>query len=975
MANLGDLNNELELALKRLEAEKASLELGKTANSSYRERIGILKQIKSIEENILEKNKLINEEKQRLTELLKTAKEKEAKQIELRLKKLGIEEAELQIQVDSLSILKQQLSLLTTIKNESLEKLRSQRAIFKESFQYFDGLDKSIRKTNISLGLSGERGEELRKSIQGAQTVANRFGVDVAELGGLQKSFADETGRLVILSSEALSNFVVLSKSIGLSLQETGALAGKFDMLGIGSEKAADYMMSVSDISEKMGVNVSKVFENVGNNFNLLNKLNFKDGINAFLKMSAESAKLKVNMQSVAIFAEKVFRPEGAIEAAAQLQILGGGLAKLGDPFRLMYDARNNPEKLLEDISASVSELTRFDAKSKDFKIDAVGMDMLKEASQATGIAVDELVIASKQAAKLNMFDNILNTKGLTKEQKDMFSTMAELNKDGKAVIKIDGKTVFLDELNQTEADRLARDIKNSQQRAEESMALSEQFKAIKNTFMSFTQPIMALLNQLRPVLDTFANYLTNLSDTAKKITGGFMLAIGAIGAVSYWISKGYFLGIGFNKAVGVKGLLGGAAAATGAAASGGKTVLKSGSYVQGGQAFNKDGKLLSGGAKTNVLKAASKQQKMIPTPSPSGVTGKQGGFLSAFNSMSTKNLLAVSAAMVALASSIFIISKALIDLKKADVGMKQLGIMGGILAGLILPLSAFVMAVDKFGGKITKASLHIGQLALALGALSGAIYLMAQGIKVIGESNVTFGQLAGTSMLLTGALIGLRPVLATLPPSITAIGGAAFAVAPGLLALGGTVALVGVGIGAAALGVSYLVDSFAKLFDIVADKSDSLFKMSGAMLTLAAGIAGLGLATMTFGLPALSGLAASVVALSAASLLLDPFVTKINKLFTSIKESNLSTNINLLATLDTNKLKMLKEIGELLQNSKPIKIEFGKIIVDGNIGLEGNNKAITKEDLNKIFNDPIFINKLKDRIFNQKEYVLAGGK
>ena len=968
MANLGDLNNELELALKKLEAEKASLELGKTANSSYRERIAILKQIKSIEENILEKDKLINEEKQRLTELLKTAKEEEAKQIELRLKKLGIEEAELKIQVDSLSTLKQQLSLLTTIKNESLEKLRSQRAIFKESFQYFDGLDKSIRNTNISLGLSGQRGEELRKSIQGAQTVANRFGVDVGELGGLQKSFADETGRLVILSSEALSNFVVLSKSIGLSLQETGALAGKFDMLGIGSEKAADYMMSVSDISEKMGVNVSKVFKNVGENFNLLNKLNFKDGINAFLKMSAESARLKINMQSVATFADKVFRPEGAIEAAAQLQILGGGLAKLGDPFRLMYDARNNPEKLLEDISASVSELTRFDAKSKDFKIDAVGMDMLKEASQATGIAVEELVIASKQAAKLNVFENILNTKGLTKEQKDMFSTMAELNKDGKAVIKIDGKTVFLDELNQTEAERLQRDIENSQKRAEESMALTDQFKAIKNTFISFTEPIMSILNNLKPALDTFANYLTNLSGTAKYIAGGIMLAVAALGAASYWMAKGYFLGLGFNKAVGAKGLLGGAAAATGAAASGGKTVLKSGSYVQDGQAFSRKGKPLSGAAKTNVLKAASKQQKMIPTPSPSGVTGKQGGFLSAFNSMSTKNLLAVSVAMLALASSIFIISKALIDLKKADVGMEQLGIMGGILA-------AFVMSVDKFGGKITKASLHIGQLALALGALSGAIYLMAQGIKIIGESNVTFGQLAGTSMLLTGALYGLTPLLRVLPTVIAPIGASALAVSGGLLALGATVALIGVGIGAAAFGVSYLVDSFAKLFDIVADKSDSLFKMSGAMLTLAAGITGLGLATMTFGLPALGGLAASVLALSAASLLLDPFVTKIDKLFTSIKESNLSTSINLLADLDTSKLKMLKEIGELLQNSKPIKIEFGKIIIDGNIGLEGNNKAITKEDLNKLFNDPIFISKLKDRIFNQKEYVLAGGK
>ena len=66
--------------------------------------------------------------------------------------------------------------------------------------------------------------------------------------------------------------------------------------------------------------------------------------------MSSDALRLKLDMDGIASLADKVFRPEGAIEMAAQLSVMGGEFAKLGDPMTLMFKARNDMEGFAKDI-------------------------------------------------------------------------------------------------------------------------------------------------------------------------------------------------------------------------------------------------------------------------------------------------------------------------------------------------------------------------------------------------------------------------------------------------------------------------------------------------------------------------------------------------------------------------------------------------------------------------------------------------
>ena len=139
-------------------------------------------------------------------------------------------------------------------------------------------------------------------------------------------------------------------------------------------------------------------------------------------------------MQDVASVADKVFRPEGAIEAAAQLQVLGGSLAAMGDPFQLMYKARNSPEELAKSLSKAVTASATFNSTTKEYEVNAYELDRLREAAQGLGLDYTKLAEAAKQGAKLRTFGELLGGKGLNPEEIEAISSITQMNK-GKAQI------------------------------------------------------------------------------------------------------------------------------------------------------------------------------------------------------------------------------------------------------------------------------------------------------------------------------------------------------------------------------------------------------------------------------------------------------------------------------------------------------------------------------------------------------------
>ena len=83
----------------------------------------------------------------------------------------------------------------------------------------------------------------------------------------------------------------------------------------------------------------------------LINTYGFERGVEGLARMVARGQALGLEMSTVTSLADKFFDPEGAIDFAAQMSVIGGAVGALADPFKLMYMATNDLEGLQEAIA------------------------------------------------------------------------------------------------------------------------------------------------------------------------------------------------------------------------------------------------------------------------------------------------------------------------------------------------------------------------------------------------------------------------------------------------------------------------------------------------------------------------------------------------------------------------------------------------------------------------------------------------
>ena len=360
--------------------------------------------LKEIKKNGLEIRKINSEIADLEAEKLRLGKEWTAEQ-EAALQELNKEVTYLKGLNKQLFSLK---AVLKTIGNEVKTGLTKQ---LPKILDMYTKVDASSRKTAINIGMSVNRMMEFRKVALESSSYLESLGISGENAAEMMSAYANETGRQTMLSQEAVKSMALLSKVTGLGGEEIATMAGQMQNFGFGAEQSAEIIKEISDVSDKMGVNTQKVLKKVGSNLKLVNRLHFKDGVRGMAKMAAFTEKFKLEMEDVAGFAEKVMRPEGAIDAAANLQVLGGGLSKLGDPFKLMYEARNSPEEFAKSLVKSTQAVAQFNKNTGEFEVNAYDMDRFREASEATGISMDKMVEMSKQLGRQTMISDMIGGK------------------------------------------------------------------------------------------------------------------------------------------------------------------------------------------------------------------------------------------------------------------------------------------------------------------------------------------------------------------------------------------------------------------------------------------------------------------------------------------------------------------------------------------------------------------------------------
>ena len=296
---------------------------------------------------------------------------------------------------------------------------------------------------NKQFGETRERIGQMEGGLRDVEPFFNTFGDTANEAAKIISQLSIETRKNVIASNESLKELLTISKVIG---QEPERFVGPLTDVGIQFGNIQDNLEGSVKYVQSIGMNTQEIMSDVVRNSAMMNRYNFEGGVMGLTKMAAQSAMLRVNMNATSVLADKVFDPEGAIEVASAMQRLGITMGTLSDPFALMDATINDPAGLQKSIAEAAATFTKFDEKTKSFKIDPCVIRQLKELEKATGVSYENLTKMGLAAANSGEIMKQLSfANNLSEEDKMYVANLAEM-KGGDYVIKVkDEKGEFVD--------------------------------------------------------------------------------------------------------------------------------------------------------------------------------------------------------------------------------------------------------------------------------------------------------------------------------------------------------------------------------------------------------------------------------------------------------------------------------------------------------------------------------------------------
>lgn len=419
--------------------------------------------------------------------------------------------------------------------------------------------EQTIRKEIVQeLGQVGTLQQMQNQSIQQAAIEAERYGVSLDETVNMMTSLAQSMGRNLFISDDDLARVAIFQKAMGMTSSEAASIAKYFDQMGFSVGEAIDKGNEMATVARQMGVNVGDFMSTISSNMEMMNMYNFADGVQGFAKMAAQSQKLGISMSTTAEIAEKIMDPEGAIEMAANLQVVGGAVGDLADPFKMMYMATNDLAGLQDSLVEAGQELAVFNEETGEVSFPPTAQRQLREMADAIGIPRKEFAQMIKLQTKFKSMQNQFSFDLEGREDMQEFVTsMSSLNQQtGKYEIKVPGleDAVEIEDLTSKQLDSL-KEIQDQQNMTEKELmaqqtglleAIANNTKALDSSLLAGTSKGLNLgeieVNLSKQISKAFSsNELNKISeDFASLLTSGVENVIGTeMGTITEMITGG----------------------------------------------------------------------------------------------------------------------------------------------------------------------------------------------------------------------------------------------------------------------------------------------------------------------------------------------------------------------------------------------------------------------------------------------------
>jgi len=564
--NKQDIEKEIE-RLKELE------EITKSINGNLGLWVKSYGQINKIQKELNKSQDTINKLKE---EELNTTDQQRKLLLQGVIKEL---ENEYSLVEEKLKLIKQERNLQRAIQGEikkrTKETLESVGETTKQYVQqnfsvssilsYLTDIDSQIRKTNLAIGGGEEGYNNIRISLEESAGFLSRIGVSLADAAQFQRIITEQTGRQQFLNRQNVESIALMVQGTGLQAEMIGEIVAGMELFGRGINSTKMFIEETLNMSNEMGLNGIAVTKKIGENLKKAQGFFFKQGQDKGLRnIVMLSEKYRMNIQSALGFAEKVQTVEGAVETAAQLQVLGGSFARLGNPFELLFKSRNDIEGFVESLVKTNDQIATFDKKSKTFKISALELQRLKSIAEVTSIPFEELTESALKFAQLSKASSQINFG--TKKDREMIANMAKLNEKGGFDVTFEkgGEQVTraIEQLTSADLGYLKQTQQSLKERAEQAMGFDDTLKSVTEELKATLLPLLKGINE---ALISFRSFRDSLfgedgDSFAKKIMMGGLLIAG-VAPVLLSFASVFLSGIGRLMAGGLLNKMGSASA------------------------------------------------------------------------------------------------------------------------------------------------------------------------------------------------------------------------------------------------------------------------------------------------------------------------------------------------------------------------------------------------------------------------------
>jgi hypothetical protein len=472
------------------ELQQYQLEIQEKLNNEYADGEEILERIRN--------GSASDEDKRRAEEMLQLQREKN-KALE--------EEYAIQQKLNNSSFFGTAIKQITGI----IRGLKNAGNVIEQQIKPWTKIDDAASKYVKTLGMTKAAMDKLSNSTLNninSRRLAQKYNIEGKELIEAQANYIKGTGRKISINNDEQESIAALRSIGGESAIE---FASQLDRFGVNVKEAEKRYGKMFATASREGLNLQKYAENVTKNIKIAQNYTFKNGLKGLESMAKKATAMKLDMQQVANFADKVTTVEGAIDVASRLQVLGGPFASMADPISLMNEGLLDMEGLYDRVTGVVSGMGTFNKELGQIKFDAFEQRLIRQYAEITGISREELTESANAQARRRIIGQEIEASPIASK---FSNSLKELIKNtgsfenGKVGVNIGEEFIKLENINEEHRNAL---LANSHTDTENLREIAVSVRSIEDKILGRKKSIDSeKANIVKPVAETVGD----VSDT-----------------------------------------------------------------------------------------------------------------------------------------------------------------------------------------------------------------------------------------------------------------------------------------------------------------------------------------------------------------------------------------------------------------------------------------------------------------------------